>query len=63
MAIKKFLKNVEKGVDVAAEELTMLYKYIDKAAKVGILKKQTAARRKSRVARVFNQAKNKAAKK
>jgi small subunit ribosomal protein S20 len=58
MAMKKFIKNVEKWVDVAATELQTLYKVIDKAAKVGVLKKQTAARRKSRVAKLFN-AKNK----
>ena len=57
MAIKKFMKNVAKGVDVAESELHMLYKYIDKACKVGVLKKQTAARRKSRVAKVYNDSK------
>lgn len=40
------------------EELTttvpLLYKALDKAAKVGVLKKHTAARRKSRIARKLN---------
>jgi len=54
MAIKKFAKNVTKGVAVAEEELHTLYKYIDKACKVGVIKKQTAAKRKSSVARAFN---------
>ncbi|AHB41135.1 TPA: 30S ribosomal protein S20 [Patescibacteria group bacterium] len=54
MAIKKFMKNLTKGVVVAETEVQNLYKYIDKACKVGVLKKQTAARRKSRVAKMFN---------
>ena len=57
MAIKKFMKNLTKGVDIAEDELHVLYKYIDKACKVGVLKKQTAARRKSRVAKLFNDSK------
>ncbi|MDD3263068.1 MAG: 30S ribosomal protein S20 [Candidatus Absconditabacteria bacterium] len=57
MAIKKFMKNITKGVDVAETEVQALYKYIDKACKVGVLRKQTAARRKSRVAKLFNTAK------
>ncbi len=56
MAIKKFIKNISKGVSVAETELQSLYKYIDKACKVGVLRKQTAARRKSRVAKLFNEA-------
>ena len=59
MAIKKFMKNLNKGVVVAETELQSLYKYIDKACKVGVLKKQTAARRKSRVAKLFNDANKK----
>jgi len=54
MAIKKFIKNIDKWVVVAEEELQALYKHIDKACKVWVLKKQTAARRKSRVAQLFN---------
>ena len=57
MAIKKFMKNLTKGADIAEEELHTLYKYIDKACKVGVLKKQTAARRKSRVAKLYNDSK------
>jgi small subunit ribosomal protein S20 len=56
MGIKKFIKNIEKGTKTAQEELNLLYKYIDKACKVGILKKQTAARRKARVAKLFHKA-------
>jgi small subunit ribosomal protein S20 len=57
MAIKKFMKNIVKGVDVAEDELNTLYKVIDKACKVGVLKKQTAARRKSRVVKAYNDSK------
>jgi len=57
MAIKKFMKNISKGVAIAETEMQTLYKYIDKACKVGVLKKQTAARRKSRVAKIFNESK------
>ena len=59
MAIKKFMKNANKGTVGAQEELNALYKYIDKACKVGVLKKQTAARRKSRVAKMYNSIKSK----
>ena len=54
MAVKKFMKNVTKGAVTSPEELKSLHKYIDKACKVGVLKKQTAARRKSRVTKLFN---------
>ena len=49
MAIKKFLKNEKKS----QEELNTIYKYIDKCQKVGIIKKNTAARKKSRMAKAF----------
>jgi small subunit ribosomal protein S20 len=49
MAIKKFLKNEKKS----QEELNLIYKYIDKCQKVGIIKKNTAARKKSRMAKAF----------
>lgn len=49
MAIKKFLKNANKS----QEELNTVYKYIDKCKKVGVIKKNTAARKKSRVAKAF----------
>ena len=53
MAIKKFLRNVTKGETVTQEDLNKIYKYVDKCAKVGVLKKKTAARKKARVARLF----------
>ena len=49
MAIKKFLKNENR----TQEDLNSIYKYIDKCQKVGIIKKNTAARKKSRVAKVL----------
>jgi small subunit ribosomal protein S20 len=49
MAIKKFLKNPNKSQD----ELNIIYKYIDKCNKVGIIKKNTASRKKSRVAKAL----------
>lgn len=49
MAIKKFLKNENKS----QEELNSVYKYIDKCKKVGVIKKNTAARKKSRVAKAL----------
>ena len=53
MAIKKFIKATIKGEPTTKEELTLIYKYVDKCAKVGVIKKKTAARKKSRVARLF----------
>jgi len=49
MAIKKFLKTTNKS----QEELNTIYKYVDKCQKVGVIKKNTAARKKSRVAKAF----------
>jgi len=54
MAIKKLLKTAEKGETVSPEMLNETYKYIDKAWKIGIIKKKNAARKKSRVARAAN---------
>jgi small subunit ribosomal protein S20 len=38
-----------KDFDAAKKELSVVYKAIDKAAKRGVIKKNTAARKKSRV--------------
>jgi len=54
MAIKKFVKNITIWEKVSNEELSNVYKAIDKCAKVWIIKKKTAARKKSRVARLYN---------
>ena len=40
MAIKKFRKAIEKGETVTKEQVSTIYKYIDKCVKVGILKKK-----------------------
>ena len=53
MAIKKFLKSASKWDTLAKEELSNVYKFIDKCAKVWVIKKNTAARKKSRVAKAF----------
>ncbi len=52
-ALKVAMKGVREAVkgDVAA--LTAAYKAIDKAAKRGLLKKKTASRRKSKVAKAL----------
>lgn len=46
--LKATIKNFKK--DKTAEKLALAYKTIDKAAKVGLIKKNTAARLKSRLA-------------
>lgn len=54
---------VKKALAFAAQEkkeelrnaIPALYKAFDKAAKIGVIKKHTAARRKSRIARRLNQ--------
>jgi len=51
-AIKGVRVAVGQGIDAAAQ-LSAAYKAIDKAAKRGIVKKNTAARKKSRVARLI----------
>ncbi len=50
--VKKFV--VEKKNKNAAELLPVAYKAIDKAAKRGIIKKNTAARKKSRLTLLVN---------
>ncbi len=42
----------QKKLDEAKKLLPQVYKIIDKAAKVNVLKKNTAARRKSKMARL-----------
>ncbi len=53
MAIKKFLKSITKAEKIWQEDLNNIYKFIDKCQKVGVIKKNTAARKKSRVAKAF----------
>ncbi len=50
--IKKFTKSVEAGETKAASELMpQVHKAIDKAAKNGVIKDNTASRKKSRLAK------------
>lgn len=56
---KRTMKDVEKKVKTAIktadkkanEILSLAYKAIDKAAKIGVIKKNTASRKKSRLAK------------
>ncbi|PID35024.1 MAG: 30S ribosomal protein S20 [candidate division SR1 bacterium] len=57
MAIKKFKKNIEKGNEVKLEDLSNVYKVIDKCQKVGIIKQRTAGRKKSNMSKLFNSTK------
>ena len=50
--IRKFLD--EKKVKEAKSILPQIYKLLDKAAKTGLIKKNTAARKKSRVTKLVN---------
>jgi len=54
MNMKKLLKKTVAGEKVSAEELNNVYKYIDKCLKIGLIKKKTAARKKSMVAKAVN---------
>lgn len=53
-ATKKIKKLVQAGkVDEAKELIPEAYKAIDKAAKTGVIKKNTASRKKSRLMNLF----------
>lgn len=53
--IKKFKKLIaEKKTEEAKKLLPQVYKALDKAAKHGTIKKNTAARRKSRLTKMIN---------
>jgi small subunit ribosomal protein S20 len=54
LAIRKLLR--EKKVNEASNILPRAYKAIDKAAKRGVIKKNTAARKKSHLALSINRA-------
>ena len=54
IAYKKLLNAKAKGDKVSDKMLSDTYRAIDKAYKAGIIKKNTAARKKSRVAKAFN---------
>ncbi len=57
--IKKLLKEMkslvtEKKIEGAKKLLPQVYKLLDKAAKTGLVKKNTVARKKSRITRLIN---------
>ena len=50
--VKAFIKAVaQKNMDEAKKLLSLVYKALDKAVKRGVIKQNTASRRKSRLAR------------
>ena len=56
--IKNLIKEMrnlisQKNVEEAKKLLPQIYKILDKAAKVGVIKKNTAARKKSRIAKAI----------
>ena len=56
--IKKLIKQVKglalgKKIEEAQKLLPRVYKILDKAAKTGLIKKNTAARKKSRIAKAI----------
>lgn len=57
--MKNLLKEVKKlvlakKIKEAKELLPKIYKILDKAAKVGVIKKNTASRKKSRITKLIN---------
>lgn len=57
--IKKLIKEVrklvlEKKIEEAKNLLPQVYKAIDKAAKVGVIKKNTASRKKGGISKLIN---------
>lgn len=57
--IKKLFKEVkglvaQKKTEEAKKLLPQIYKALDKAAKTGVIKKNTAARKKSRITKLVN---------
>lgn len=57
--IKKLLKEIkklvlEKKIEEAKKLLPQVYKLLDKAAKTGLIKKNTVARKKSRITKLIN---------
>lgn len=62
--IKKLTKEIktfvlEKNLEKAKTTLSLLYKILDKAAKERVIKKKTASRKKSRVAKLIEKLKTK----
>jgi ribosomal protein S20 len=59
MAMKKFVKAIEKWEKVELAELSNIYKRIDKCLKVGILKPRNASRKKARMAKMYHTSQSK----
>ena len=56
-SIKKFNTLIkDKKLEEAKKQLNVCYKALDKAAKKGVIKKNTASRKKSRLTQAFNKA-------
>lgn len=53
-AVKVTIKAVNAGEKLAKEDISKTIKAIDKAAKKGVIKKNTAARKKSRLQKKIN---------
>jgi small subunit ribosomal protein S20 len=53
--LSKKIRNfcLQKKIEEAKKLLPQLYKILDKAAKVGVIKKNTAARKKSRITKLI----------
>jgi len=54
VSIKKASKVLNKWEELNKEEISKIYKYVDKCAKVWVIKKKTAARKKSNISKLFN---------
>ena len=54
IAINVFEKKVSKKQDIVINDVSVVYGRIDKALKKGIIHKNTAARRKSSIAKLYN---------
>ena len=57
--LKNLIKEVkslisQKKIEEAKKLLPQVYKLLDKAAKIGLIKKNTAARKKSRIVKLLN---------
>jgi small subunit ribosomal protein S20 len=53
-AVTTVARKEKKGVAIEAADINQAYSAIDKALKQGVIKKNTAARRKAKVARIAN---------
>jgi len=63
LAIKKALKEIkklilEKRIDEAKKLLPKIYSLLDKAVKSGLMKENTASRKKSKIAKLFSNIKD-----